>query len=446
MENEPKDLTKDPNPDLNPGPTPDPDSPLSPTIGADEAAATDQPLPVPERGSGAVESLNRPTASDNLGAQMDALVVQAEAQEQTTKKKKKFARIIVFVAIGVLLLGGGAFGAIWLMNYQEPENVVLDAMVKAIDRKAIKLSSSLTLRGKTLEEIGVKSIAIESSSEGSVILPVASETIMRITSMDGDQLEVKVGGTFLADGALYFRVDGLTETIEGMLAEELLPLFEYVSEILEEVEGKWWKFDIADFDVFEDFAEGYNCIIDALAAMNTDGTRKELGELYKKWPLFDVKKTDMKDGSYNGYNVTLNAVSGAGFLNGFKGTEPYKKLAKCAGSIDEDFEDYMDIEAGDIDVPDNMPIVTFFIHSWSHELRSIRISYADEDADLDMRGEIVLEFLDSVNVSAPENAKPVQELIENVMMKICAPDEEEEDCAERWNTILMMGLIPDLEI
>jgi len=41
------------------------------------------------------------------------------------------------------------------------------------------------------------------------------------------------------------------------------------------------------------------------------------------------------------------------------------------------------------------------------------------DGDVDMFGSMTLEFVDSVNISAPEESKPVMEMVESVATKVC---------------------------
>jgi hypothetical protein len=292
------------------------------------------------------------------------------------------------------------------------------------------------MHGGVDDDSGIKSISIKSDGE-SAILPSSSETTVTIITADDEEFEIKVSEIFLANGVLYFRVDGLIDTIENAIPEEMAPLMDYFTEVLEEIEGTWWKFDIADFGMPDEVTDMYDCLIGVVGSVNTSDSKDELTKLYKDYPLLDVEKSGDKQGDYDGYDVTLNTANTAGFLNNLRKTDLYDGFAQCMRSVDASFEDYDNISAVDIELPDDMPTFKLYIHPWSHELRIITVIY--ESDEFFMGGGLTLEFVDSVNISAPEGAKPVMEMFENVMVKMCSLLEAED--GEECMTNLMMLLM-----
>jgi len=403
-------------------------------------------------------------ASGDVSAQMNSLLDEPATEDQAKKSKSKLVKIVICVIVGVVLIGGGVAGALWVTNRQKPENVVLNAMVKTINQKAVKMTGDLTI--KPGEGTGVASMRIKSSGESS-ILPSSSETTITIATEDGDELEVKSSEIYLADGVLYFRVDGLADTVKSVLrkvmdemtagmgafyddeGQEMSKYMDGIGEILTDIEGTWWRFDIADFGVPEEAGDMYDCAVGAVSSLNTTRTKDELTKLYKNYPLLDAKKAGEKQGDYEGYDVTLNAANAAGFLNNLRTTGFYQDFSGCVKSIDGDIDtDYGNIGASDIGNLNDMPTFRLFIHPWSHELRSVSMNFSD--VDVSMTGSMTLEFIDAVNVAAPEGAKPVKELVEGVAMKVCdlfivgsAGTEglTMEDCLEAMTDTYLDGLL-----
>jgi len=402
---------------------------------------TPTPAPVPETGSvngnGSVtENQPTPGPGGDVAAQMDALMNSPEANAGTGKdpvKKSKKGKLIAFIVIGLILIGGGVFGVLWFINYQKPENVVLDAITKTIGKKAAKITGDLTFSNAG-EDGGVASISIKSSGEnGGGILPSSSETTITFAMTGGEKLEIKVGGVFLADGVLYFMIDGLEKAVEPILTGELGPYAELLGEIFEGIDGVWWKFDIEDFGMPKEIASQYDCVVGLLSSFNDSKTKDELVKLYKDWPLLDAKKTDKSENGHDGYEVTLNTTNIAGLINNFNGTSTYKEFTGCVESTGGELGEYMKIDAKDVELPDGMPTLTLFIHPWSHELGSIRIDYGD--SDVVVKGSIALEFVDSVNITAPEDAKSIEEMIGIIMLRTCSVltmgmemEMDEDDC------------------
>jgi hypothetical protein len=198
---------------------------------------------------------------------------------------------------------------------------------------------------------------------------------------------------------------------------ETMPHVDYFSDIFREIEGTWWKFDIADFGMPREINDLFDCTINTLVSLNTDSTKDELIKLYKDWPLLDTVKTSAKDGNYVGYEVNLNTANMAGFFNNFRGTGLYGDFKRCAETTYGNIGDYGNLRASDFESSEPLPTITLFIHPWSYKLHSMKTNYAGDG--FGMSGEVIFEFVDSVNISAPENAKPVMEMVGSVMMKAC---------------------------
>ena len=337
-------------------------------------------------------------------------------QSSEPKKKSKLALIIMLVVAGVLLVGGIVLGAIWLINFQKPENVVLNAITNAIGQKAVKVNGDLAFSGKVMEDSGLKSISITTSSE-SAIVPSSSETTVKVTTVKGDEFEIKASDVLLVNGVLYFKVDGLADTLKSALPEEMQPYVEYFSDVIDEVDGTWWKMDMAEFKVSDQDTQQYDCMMNVVKSLNTGKVQDELSGLYREWPLLNAEKSDQRQDGYDGYNVSLNTTNAAGFANNFKNTSLYDDFVTCAEMSGGKVGDYEDITAEDISLPNDMPTVTLFIHPWSHELKSVRLSYSNDD--IDVKGNLNLEFVDTVNVTAPDNSKSIKELVNMVMVKVC---------------------------
>ena|GEM_PF-1695248 len=424
---------------------------------ANQAAATDI--------AGQMDAmLNDSAAATPQGAPAQEVPAQDAAVDGCAKKKSKLPLIAALAVIGALLIGGGVFGVVWMTNQHKPENVVLGSIMNAMSEKGVKLSGNVNLSGEAMEMMGISKLSISSTSEG-VLLPSAQEATISITPVDEGipEIKIKVGGVVLADGVLYFKVDGLMDILEQAMPDEssdfteqdceLLTydddnyydcisaystnpfaigtgIFEMVEGVVEEIDGAWWKFDLKGLGIVPDeVIESYDCAIETMASINTDATKKELGELYKDWPLLDVAETGEKDGDANGYEVTLNAASLAGFANNFRDTGLYAKIKGCVEMGVGEVDDFEDVKAEDIELPEDMPTIILFANPWSHTLKSMTMRY--EANGMVLQSDVKFEFVDAINISAPEGARSVMELAEMVMVEACkVSGMEEDECLE----------------
>jgi hypothetical protein len=357
------------------------------------------------------------------------------------KNKKK----LIIGACGIILaLGIGVFTT-FFVNAQKPENVLVAAVMGAIESNAVKLQGNVEYINKNIEddEFGIKNMKIESDVE-SQLVPSKQGTNITITTTNDKEITLELENIILEDGALYLKIAGVKKSLEAFHKEiqefELEEYLDQFNDIIEMMDGQWWKISLEDFESDHKYIDQYECTVKTLSEFGKNTSqRKEVANLYEKYPLLNVEKTDKKINNATGYDVSLNTENLANFLNNTSDLEIYKKMADCA-DIDLDGIDYeYDKEVFKYHESDEeSPVITLYIGGlFNKELKEIASNYKNDD--FEYNASIKLTFVDKINIVAPEDSKNIKELWDMIQERISSVIETIYGYEDEWDYDLEYG-------
>lgn len=398
-----------------------------------------------------------PATDAATGAPVDTVVIVKPP------KKKKLGLIIGIVVAVLLILGGIGFGLWYGLVYQNPENVVFDAVNNLITAKNVSPHGMFI--GTISASNGYKVELTVTAESASRHLPNESSVWVMLSVRDAsgelaldDSIKLNIGTIQMSDGVAYLKLDHLSESLDVILpnifpptncaptATNCLPQENPIEDALYEIadllDGEWWQISLSDIldevDDLEDLQadaieELYTCALDAMNADNSS----ELATLYARNRFVDVKELTKVDAYPEGttpYSVSLNYDALANFLNAAKHTSAttafydcynaaIDKAAKRADSYyydDEDFEemkisvdDMKDVSASDLKkyLPEDTEIL-IFVEPWGHALRQIDVQL---DASEEHPAALSVGFgYSAKTVDAPSEYRPITELFDEI--------------------------------
>lgn len=356
-------------------------------------------------------------------------------------KKSKLGLLITLCILAVLLIGGGVFAAIFLSHRQSDPVVVLDAVTGLMQRTKIigtQSASRIGAQGAFMigtkgtisiefnddfstqsQYVGIKSvqITIDSNVDGA---NARLDNTIKVTTTDGQEISsTTLRGAFIADGTFYFQLDNIKEAMQQAIDAQQIPaqydsIVTQIEDLIEQVDGQWYRIAIADFNPPATMQEAYDCFVDTINKAVSETNMNEFADLYADHPFLLPSRQDEKDSKGNViYDIKWDAAILADFLNGARDTATYSDIKACvveylgAQAISE-----RDITAEDTKMPEDMPALKLHIDEWSHELRGFSAQYAQHGNSLN----VDLSFLydDQVKVETPTDAKPITDLADSI--------------------------------
>ncbi|MBQ2695108.1 hypothetical protein IJG04_00500 [Candidatus Saccharibacteria bacterium] len=415
-----------------------------------------------------VEQPVEPMAGQPVGPTIEQPATDDSAESEKKPKKKHKGLIIGLVcALVVLLLGGGAFATFYMINNQ-PEKIIASAMGNLLNAKQLAVDGSFDVSANVGGMIGVKSVAVAFDSE-MVGSSQATNVTLKVNLVDGTEIPVvDLGEVMMSDGVFYLKVDGLKElyydnyydmisqliesSLQSNYKSELIyqcqsgggdyytcyntvdvsspeatqaidvattKVMGVISEIVDSVDDNWFEFSIEDILDSEMLGIGqmtrqgilatYNCTREK---MNNFGQyTDEFGDLYNKNPF--VMMTAGRDGFYD---IDFNADALAEYASALDNTKLYGDLAECSGVSQGGYD--VDISGEDVAkaltyFPD---IQAKFDGVFDHHLTELKMNKDSEYYTLN--ADVKFAYPNNLVVTAPSNARPVMELVEEIVNKI----------------------------
>jgi len=370
------------------------------------------------------ESINptpAPTPPPAAPMNTDPIAFTPEPIASTPPKKSKRG-IIIGAIIGAIVLAGGVFAALWVINYQKPENAILDVMTNLFNAEAVELEGTIDIEFNESNELGISAIKLHLDTK-SGILPSYFDSSLTFFTENEDEVSVYFNTIMLADGSIYLEIKGLTEALAAALPDDLVPILDYFEEELADLDGQWYELDIIElantFGAEIDTGQ-FDCTIEAINSLGDRSTRNNLIDAFKANPFITAEPTNTTKNGGNGFAIEFDSKKAEAFADDLEQAGIFAKFEVCGATegaeaydidiapIMEDIAPIMD----DIDLPD----FVFFISAWGHELTGIDVNYENEDITL--AASFRISFPDKVEISAPSGAKSITTFIEKLMEKL----------------------------
>ncbi len=307
-------------------------------------------------------------------------------------KKKK---LLLLVAPLVLLLGGGAAFGYYAYVYMpnQPDNVVLAALADLAQRTEMTVDTKTDYAPKNGGQAVAVDLKLQTNTPNNQL--AANGTV----GVSGAQIPFE---TRYVEKNLYVKVGGLN-TLAPLLGEAA-PVY---GPLLEEVNDQWYVFDRSLWDSLSTEA---GCVTD-VSFVFTDDDIDMIEAAYRKHPLFRVTgSSSEKVGDVDTTKYIVDPSSdeeAAAFAGELKELSFVKKLQEC---LPDESEEGFDEEITDFkDEADTALDGTFAIYiTDDKKVQKIELTSEDEEASVTMSG--VFDY-SPVSISAPEGAKPAQDLL-----------------------------------
>ena len=307
--------------------------------------------------------------------------------------KKRGKLIAIIVAVLVVLLGGVA--AAYKFVYQDPENVVSDAMTHALMAKSISFKTTAEYKGKQPVTITLNGAA----KDGSMNVDVEVKTT------DGDKdVSFKGSALYSGNGDLYVKVGNADDIVNNLMgldsAKTSDGMKKIVNDFVAKVNDHWIKISSDDLKSFsEEAAKAQKCMQDSVKKLQQDnGLSTELSDLYKKHKFITVAKELGSQGNSLGYEIVIVPSESNAFFAGLKDTQFYRNLHACDSNITLDEHDVVSSSESS-----DLPTVNVWISRFSHDITKLTVSSNDKDAPVDVTLEPT--FNQPVSITAPTDAK-----------------------------------------
>ncbi len=396
-------------------------------------------------------------------------------------KKNKFGVIVAILVLVLILISGIGLAVWYFVVYNNPENIAFDAVRQFITADNIVITGELNNRfvstydydfGCTTEnDPGIQmdclpeaktnlfKLKFESASNH---LPNMTKVSLEISErdendkiVDNHEVSLDLGTGVMADGVIYLQVSKLHETFEQAKqiyissansdindVQEQVALAEQVVDL---IDNEWWQISIEDIaDTASDIlavgqsetqpvVDAYKCIFKVASANHS----KDLADIYDQSRFLSIEKTDRNTGvaGRSFYKASFDYDKLADFYNSAMRSAAAQEITVCLNDYFEDMDSSRRVSIDDIpklttkDFEEELPAewnIYLDIADFSHKLHGIAFDAKDPGQEIDAQWNF--DYVDA-EVVAPEDYRPITELVEEIMQIFYQfePDEEVED-------------------
>ncbi len=330
---------------------------------------------------------------------------------QQKKSHKKLIAIIAGSLTAVLLLSSVAVYAFW---YQNPDNVVTDAMSKLITSESVTAEGTISYGG----QINVSFTSgfsydkgFSGTGEASVGLAAANQN---------NSIEFEYNGD--TDGDVYFRFSGLEELVgtlsaqssialrfaglsEGQIRQQLDKLESLYQPAVDSIDDIWVLYGESEIRKYNEIeAREYECVFETLQKIGSDpASITDVGLAYYENRVVKVKDSLGVQNGNSGYVVEIDDDAAKKFSSSVQDTQLFKDLRSCSGNTING--DEINLRSDDKTDAEKLKI-ELWIDQWFHQLRHMNIS--DESGQLNIK--INFSYDRPVNVKVPSDFTPFSDI------------------------------------
>jgi len=246
--------------------------------------------------------------------------------------RKKWLFVGLGVALLLALIGGGAYA---YTQYQKPENVVLDAVIKAATAKTtqakVTITSSYSYENSGTK-ISLKRLVVDLRG---TVDPRADQNASLELLVNDKLITLNAQGFVDDNGDVYFRLNNLDQA-----ARSLYSIFgdsdtpSAVIEALAPIQNKWVRYSLDDMRrASEASAKTTTCMIDTYKKYQKDGTlNRDLTAKYKAHPFVKATNNGTSRDGLTDYEVSIDSDKLTAFSADMLDTQLSKDLRACDGS------------------------------------------------------------------------------------------------------------------
>ncbi|HSW91850.1 MAG TPA: hypothetical protein VLG09_04345 [Candidatus Saccharimonadales bacterium] len=319
-------------------------------------------------------------------------------------KKSKKRLVIILAAILTLLLGGGV--SVYALWYQNPEKVITDGVLHAIQAKSMEYTGTLSMETGTYKtKVEITGADVSDAHRVAVKMTIPEP-------FSGDEIPFDGEGVFDAKGDLYVKVKNVDQMISpyrgffGTAAQKSL------DKIITKINNKWVKISATDLAGLSQVAsKTQTCTAEVIKKYANDSSAvSEITDAYKKNRFIIVDQNlGTKDGSL-GYTMKSDETKAKAFVEAVKTTKIYTAIHECDNSFTLNSYD-VTIAPDDTNSTAHAEI---WVSQWTHQITKISTSATIPNGDDTPESKIGTNFEPRFNtgvaISAPEASTTLGEL------------------------------------
>lgn len=340
-----------------------------------------------------------------------AQVVDTATPSEASSKKKPTKLVVGGIIAGVLVVLGAGSALAYTQWYQNPDKVVHDAIISAVQAKSVSMDGDISYKSKDVDvKVTLDSKSKAPNGELNAKASVSVDTTDFKHTFDANGSARVVGDT------VYVKLSGIQKIVDTLAEESKDPLPGYVTTIVKKIDDKWLSIKASDYeDVSKEASEQQKCLTNLSEKMHSDkAMMDEVTKLYKEHQIITVKqnlgsKTINGTGSL-GYEVEANKDAAVSFVKGLKDTKLGKELTTCNKDIN--YDDIANDLGKETEKSKATGKVELWVSRFGHELTEVRASGKEDDNTLDMALRPI--FNKNVAIEAPKDATPIKTLIEDI--------------------------------
>ncbi|MDX2775798.1 hypothetical protein PV379_00305 [Streptomyces caniscabiei] len=331
-----------------------------------------------------------PSAFDTLSAPSEFQPIQL----QPNKPKSRRKLWIILASILIVLVGGSA--AAYQFWYQNPEKVITDGVLHALQAKTTTYTGSVgvalgdtkaTLNVNGVYDTGAQNLAVD----GTVVL-------------QGMELPVKGSALIDRNSDLYVRFTDLDAAIGSLLPDLPNEAQIGVDRIIAKINGQWVKVEPTEVAAYSSMASRtQTCWANMVQQTENHASFiEEIAASYKKNKFVTVsEQLGQKEGSF-GYVLSADQAVFNDFIGDIKNTEAYRTLHECDPSMNLDEQTLAAFGAG------AAARTEVWVSMFSHQITNVSTKMTQRDNEVTLALNPV--FNQPVSVAAPEKAVTLKDL------------------------------------
>jgi hypothetical protein len=358
-------------------------------------------------------------APATFGSGVQSSGVPAIPPGQVPKKHRVSKKLlVVFSAVLLLGVGGGAFAYIQIMS-NSPEKVLADAlthtMADVLDRKSTQLTGAIKFTSK------------DASTPYSVLVDIDSKQVndnsqltAKVQVKMAEKLDVTVNASAVVEGtdALYIKLDKLQQTVDQIVvaAPDAAEGAHMVQPLIKKIDGKWIKIDkqsLAEFGVpTEDTIDKCSEELGKLRISKSD--QKRVKEIFLN-NQFAIASEELPgeavdgDKSYH-YKLDLNEEAAIKFTKEFIEIESFSGV-KAACKIDQKGldQDLKDLKKQSDEEIQGNPVFELWVSQKTRRPTKVKLAFDDKEASMENIATIKLNA-ENLHVDVPTDVITLQQL------------------------------------
>jgi hypothetical protein len=329
-------------------------------------------------------------------------------------KKPKKGLLIGGIIAGVLVVLIGAGAAAYQFWYQNPNKVVTDAIMHAIQAKSVIYSGTLAT-----DSDGTK-LNLKVSGANATIAQGKVDVDATITT-SGKTYTIKSSGVVDKSGTLYIKLTNVRSLLDGIMTQVGIKSTAFDG-LIATIDNKWIMISSSDLSTYsQSTAKTQSCLTDAAAKFNTDAaSKKELTDAYSKHQFLKIDNNlpnqTISGSDSMGYTITSDDAKLKAFVDQANTSKLVKNLEACDSSIKFDASDFKDTN------PTDKTTVHVWVSRWTHELTRLEVTGGSKASNGSLTFDPVFNM--PVTVDTPKDALTLKQIQDEFTKAITAYEQD----------------------